>query len=200
MKSRAETDRVRLAMERFDAANKEDPNLEPDGAPKELVYGQRMSAWLDRLDPTAPDEVRLAVRAQHIRRWEIPRSSYPTGRRSYLKWRRDLGRFHADLAGLIMRDCGFEEETVTRVQGIIRKDRFKIDPWAQLLEDVACLVFLDHYFGAFAETQEEASMVNILRRTWLKMSKQGQQAALGINYSPRCSALLQQALGPQAGT
>lgn len=195
MISQAEAERVRLAMERFDAANAEDPNQEPDGSPKELLYGQRMSAWLDRLDPNAPDEVRLAVRAQHIRRWEIPRSSYPSGRRAYLKWRRDLGRFHADVAGSIMRDCGFEEETVARVQGIIRKERFKIDPWAQLLEDVACLVFLEHYFDSFAETQEEASMVNILQRTWRKMSDQGHQAALTINYPPPCAALLKKALG-----
>lgn len=198
--SQREAERVRLAIEQFDAANAEDPNHESDGSPKELVYGRRMSAWLDRLDPTAPDEVRLAVRAQHIRRWEIPRSSYPTGRRSYLKWRRDLGRFHADLAGSIMRNCGFEEETVNRVQGIIRKERFKIDPWAQLLEDVACLVFLDHYLEAFSETQDEASMVNILRRTWRKMSENGHKAALTINYSARSSALLRQALGPQADT
>ena len=94
-----------------------------------------------------------------------------------------------------MRDCGFEEETVARVQGIIRKERFKIDPWAQLLEDVACLVFLEHYFDSFAETQEESSMINILQRTWRKMSDQGHQAALTINYPPPCSALLKKALG-----
>ena len=171
-------------MERFDAANSKDPNRDPDGTPKELAYALRMSACLDR----------LAVRAQHIRRWEIPRASYPTGRRAYLKWRRDLGRFHADTAGAIMRGCGFPEETVARVRAIIRKDRFKADPWAQLLEDVACLVFLEHYFDEFAKGQESGSMVNILRRTWVKMSDKGREAALSIKYSAGCKALLDRAL------
>lgn len=189
-------DRVRRCMELFDAANSEDPNKELDGAPKELAYSRRMSAWLDKLEPNAPDEVKLAVRAQHIRRWEIPRNSYPKGRAAYLQWRKDLGRFHADTAGAIMSECGFDRETVARVQAIIRKERFKVDPWAQLLEDVACLVFLEHYFDAFAQDQEEDSMVNILRRTWLKMSDQGRDAARTIRYTPGCTALLEAALGP----
>lgn len=187
--------RVQRCMELFDAANSEDPNLDPSGQPKELSYAKRMSAWLDRLEPNAPDEVRLAVRAQHIRRWEIPRNSYPAGRRAYLDWRRDLGRFHAETAGAIMRDCGFEGSIVLRVQSIIRKERFKTDQLAQLLEDVACLVFLDHYFAPFAVGQAEDSMVNILRKTWKKMSEAGRSAALGIEYSPECRELLDKALG-----
>ena len=195
MSAKLDTDTLRMCLDLFDKANAEDPNEEPDGSPKELVYARRMSEWLGRLDPDAPDEVRLAVRAQHIRRWEIPRSSYPEGRRAYLKWRRDLGRFHADTAGSIMRDCGFDDEVIERVKGIVRKEKFKIDPWAQLLEDVACLVFLEHYFDPFARTQSEDGMVTILQRTWRKMSEQGHAAALTIDYSPRCSALLEKALG-----
>lgn len=188
------TERLRLCLERFDAANGEDPNREPDGSPKELLYAKRMSTWLEHLEPNAADEVRLAVRAQHIRRWEIPRDTYPRGRRGYRKWRQDLGRFHAETAAAIMRGCGYAEETVTRVQAIIRKERFKSDPWAQLLEDVACLVFLEHYFEPFAREQEEASMVNIVRRTWSKMSERGQQAALSIHFPPLCARLIQKAL------
>lgn len=192
----SESARLRACIARFDTANAEDPNREPDGSPKELVYAKRMSAWLGRLDPQAPVEVRLAVRAQHIRRWEIPRASYPKGRTAYLEWRRDLGRFHAETAGVIMRECGYDEQTVARVQAVIRKERFKVDPWAQRLEDVACLVFLEHYFEGFAETQDRGSMVNILRRTWKRMSEAGRQAALTIDYSPRCAALIQSALEP----
>lgn len=188
-------ERVRRCMELFDAANSQDPNKERDGTSKELVYARRMSAWLDKLDPKAPDEVRLAVRAQHIRRWEIPRNSYANGRAAYLQWRKDLGRFHAETAGAIMLDCGFDSKTVDRVSAIIRKERFKVDPWAQLLEDVACLVFLEHYFEAFVEEQEEDSLANILRKTWLKMSERGREAAKTISYTPRCASLLDAALG-----
>lgn len=187
--------RLRRCMEMFDASNAEDPNREANGEPKELAYARRMSEWLDRLEPNAPDEVRLAVRAQHIRRWEIPRDSYPAGRSAYLSWRRNLGRFHAETAGRIMRDCGFDDAAVLRVQAIIRKERFKTDRLAQLLEDVACLVFLDHYFAPFAADQAEDSMVNILRKTWKKMSEAGREAALQIQYSPECQALLGKALG-----
>ncbi len=187
-------DRVQHCLDQFDAANSEDPHREPDGLPKELVYARRMTVWLDKLAPDAPTEVRLAVRAQHIRRWEIPRSSYPKGRAAYLEWRKDLGRFHAETAGAIMRDCGFDSEAVAKVQGIIRKERFKVDPWAQLLEDVACLVFLEFHFEQFADTQDKERMVNILRRTWRKMSASGREAARSINYSPGCAALLKNAL------
>ncbi len=188
---------VRRCLEMFDAANAEDPNRDASGVPKELAYARRMSAWLDRLAPDAPDEVRLAVRAQHIRRWEIPRDSYPAGRAAYLAWRRNLGRFHASTAGAIMRDCGLDDKTVLRVQEIIRKERFKTDRLAQLLEDVACLVFLAHYFAPFAAEQAQDSMVNILRKTWKKMSEAGRAAALQIEYSPECRALLDLALGKE---
>lgn len=193
-------ERVRRCMDLFDAANSEDPRSEADGQPKELTYARRMSEWLDRLEPNAPEEVRLAVRAQHIRRWEIPRRRFPKGRVGYLRWRKKLGQFHAETAGRIMRTCGFDDGTVSRVQGIIRKERFRIDPWAQLLEDVACLVFLDYYFEAFADDQEEDGMVNILRKTWRKMSRRGQDAAKTIEYSPRCAALLRKALASDQGS
>lgn len=190
-------DRLQACLDRFDAANAEDPRRDPDGTPKELAYSRRMSAWLERLAPDASEEVRLAVRAQHIRRWEIPRDSYPKGRAAYLKWRRELGSLHADLAGSIMRDCGYPAESVRRVQAIIRKERFKTDPWAQQLEDVACLVFLDHYFKAFVDEQDPDTIIKILRRTWQKMSAAGQQAALKIDYTPRCTELLESALQSQ---
>ncbi len=190
-------ERVARCMEMFDAANAEDPNRGPDGVPTELAYARRMSSWLGRLDPDAPREVRLAARAQHIRRWQVPRDSYPSGRAGYLKWRRNLLRFHADTAGAIMRDCGLDGSTVARVQAIIRKERFKIDPWAQLLEDVACLVFLEHYFDAFADKQDRDSMIGILRKTWRKMSETGQVEAGTIEYTPRCAELIHAALATE---
>lgn len=195
--NKGSADRLQECLNRFDAANAEDPRREADGTPKELAYGRRMSAWLERLAPDASEEVRLAVRAQHIRRWEIPRDSYPKGRTAYLKWRRALGVHHADLAGSIMSDCGYAPDTVRRVQAIIRKERFKTDPWAQQLEDVACLVFLEHYFEPFVDEQDPDALIKILRRTWLKMSAAGQRAALKIDYTPRCKDLLESALQSQ---
>lgn len=194
-------DKLSEAIARFDAANTEDPNQEMiDGRerPKELVYAERMSAWLDRLAPDASDVVRLAVRAQHIRRWSIPRDSYPMDRAGYRKWRIDLGTFHAETAGEILRDVGHDEETVTRVQSLLRKERLKADPEVQLLEDVACLVFLSHYFADFAAKHDDAKLVEIVRKTWRKMSTRGQAAARGLALPADLEAILARALG-QAG-
>jgi hypothetical protein len=146
------------ALRRFDEANAEDPNTEMvDGQPlpKELLYGQRMSARLAVFAPDAPETVELAARAQHIRRWEVPRDSYPEGRAGYLKWRTDLYKRHAELAGEIMGDVGYDPDVIDRVQTLLRKRGLKTDRDVQLLEDVICLVFLEHYFHDFARKHDE---------------------------------------------
>ncbi len=184
------------AIARFDAANAEDPNKEVvDGEerPKELLYAERMSAWLDKLAPDAQEVVRLAVRAQHIRRWTVARESYPMDRAGYRKWRTDLGKFHAETAGRILREIGYGDETVARVQTLLRKERLKADPEVQLLEDVACLVFLDHYFAEFAQKHDEEKLVDIVRKTWRKMSPRGHEAARGLRFPPDLGAIVARA-------
>ena len=162
-------------LRRFDEANAEDPNTEViDGQPlpKELVYGQRMSARLAVFAPDAPETVKLAARAQHIRRWEVPRDSYPEGRAGYLKWRTDLYKRHAEIAGEIMGDVGYDAEPIERVQTLLRKRGLKTDPDVQLMEDVICLVFLEHYFHDFAQKHDEEKLIPIVQKTWKKMSEQ----------------------------
>jgi hypothetical protein len=192
-------DRARFerAVARFDAANREDPNTESvqgESHPKSLLYAQRMSACLDKLAPDAPEAVQLAARAQHIRRWAIPRASYPMNRTGYLQWRKALGKFHAETAGGILREVGYDEETIAEVQSLLRKERLKLNPSTQLLEDVACLVFLEHYFADFAAQHEEEKIIDIVRKTWKKMSPRGHQAALGLSLPPALQALVAKAL------
>ena len=185
-------------MARFDRANAEDPNLETvDGAshPKELLYARRMSDALERFAPDASEVVRLAVRCQHIRRWTVPRDSYPDGRDGYRRWRTDLGRFHAETAGGILREVGYDDATVGRVRALLRKERLKADPEVQLLEDVVCLVFLRHYLAPFAARHEEEKVVGILRKTWPKMSERGRSAALGLELAPELRALVTRSAG-----
>lgn len=190
-------DQLIEAIARFDAVNAEDPNRETiDGVqrPRELVYAERMSAWLGRLVGDASEVVRLAVRAQHIRRWTIARESYPMDRAGYHKWRTDLGRFHAETAGEILRQVGYGEETIARVQSLLRKERLKADPEVQLLEDVACLVFLDHYFADFARKHDAEKLTDIVRKTWRKMSPRGHEAARGLAFRPDLGAIVTRAL------
>lgn len=176
-------DRFNHALERIDAANAEDPNRAIFGAqeyPAELIYSMRMSEWLNRLDSGASEPLRLAVRCQHLRRWAIPRASYPMTRAGYHQWRTMLGRFHADEAGNILRGIGYDEPTILRTQSLIRKERFKTDPEAQTLEDVACLVFLELDYIEFARGHEPQKVIEIVAKTWRKMSDRGHQAALEL--------------------
>lgn len=185
------------AIERFDAANARDPNttiIEGLPQPKELVYAQRMTDWLDRLEPGASEPVRLAARAQHLMRWSIPRSDYPMDRPGYLKWRTTLYDFHADQAERILREVGYDDATVQRVRSLVRKQGIKTDVEMQLLEDVICLVFLENYFAEFAADHDEEKLIRILRRTWSKMSQRGHDAALAIELPKRERGLIEKAL------
>ena len=169
------------ALRAFDEINRQDPRLE-DGEPTELRYARRMSFRLDALAPDASDVVVLAVRAQHIARWRIPRSDFPDGRAGYKRWRTTLGQMHADVAADAMAEVGCDAATIERVRALLTKSRLKHDPEVQLLEDVACLVFLEHYFVPFARKHgyPHDKVVDIVRKTWNKMSERGHAAALQL--------------------
>lgn len=172
------------ALALFDAANAEDPNRESvDGCelPKELRYAQRMTDMLERFAPDASDAVRLACRAQHIQRWKIPRRDYPMTLEGYQQWRTTLYKFHAEAAGLLMQQAGYDAEMIERVQKIIGKRGLKVNAETQMMEDVAGLVFVEHYMADFAADKadySEEKWLNIIRKTWKKMSEQGHAFAI----------------------
>ncbi len=153
----------------IDVANAADPNRS-DGTPDALLYGQRMSAELDRLIPDAPELLRIAVRGQHIERWTSPRASYPEGRAGYLSWRRDLAAFHARRVGEIMATAGYSAEDVDKVGQMLRKEGIKRDDDVQALEDVACFTFLRWYFLPFAAGRDPEEVARIVEKTARKMS------------------------------
>ena len=189
--------RFDAAIARFDAVNAEDPNSELSAGethPKELLYAQRMTTWLDKLAPDASEVLRLAVRCQHIQRWTIPRRDYPMNRRGYLRWRTTLAKFHAGTAGDILQEIGYDEDTIHRVQVLLRKEGLKRNADVQCLEDVICLVFLQNYFAAFATRHEEAKVIDIIQKTWKKMSPRGHQLALTLPLSSDASQLIRKAL------
>ncbi len=191
-------ERFDKAMAQIDEANREDQVMEEVNGqdyPKGLMYGQRMTIWLQRLGPQASEGLKLAVRCQHIQRWKILRQDYPEGRTGYKRWRTDLAKFHAETAAAILYDVGYDDETIHRVQSLVRKEQFKVDPEAQTLEDVACLVFLDHYFAPFSKKYDEEKLVDIVRKTWKKMSDKGRTAALGIALPEGLKAVVGKALG-----
>jgi len=181
----------------IDVANSADPNKEMWGGqshPKELLYGHRMSAWLEELRPDADVALQIAARAQHIRRWERPRDSYPMDRRGYLAWRRDLYTFHAEKAAEIIRAHGGGEDVVERVSFLLHKKRLHDDPDTQTLENAACLVFLEHHIAEFAARMDREKMVAIIRKTWRKMSNEGHTHAMNLEYPEPVRALIGEAL------
>jgi hypothetical protein len=182
--------RFDAAIAKIDAANSADPHG------KELPYGRRMTECLERFEPGAPEALRLAARAQHIRRWEIPRDSFPMDRKGYLEWRKKLYGFHADVTERILREVGYDDAMIGRVRDLLMKKRLKADAQMQTLEDVICLVFLEHYFDEFMVEHgyDEAKVINILRRTWAKMSDRGHQAAMKLPLSARAKGLVALAL------
>lgn len=193
------TDRFQATITAFDTANAQDPNKEvAEGKeyPKELIYGQRMSATLEGFAPDAPETVKLAVRAQHIQRWKIPRSDYPMDRIGYHKWKNTLLSFHADTAGKIMQETGYDDATIERVKTIIRKEKLKQDPDVQMLEDVVDLVFIHYYLVPFAKQYEnnEEKFIDIVRKTWKKMSDKGHEAALKLPIPEQLMPLIVKAV------
>jgi hypothetical protein len=196
------TERFPAAIERIDAANARDPNrtvVDGTEVPHELHYARRMTEWLGRLEPHASEALRLAVRCQHLERWAIARAEYPMDRAGYHRWRTELRKFHAERAGEILRDVGYDEATVARVQKLVRKEGLKTDAETQTLEDVACLVFLEDELADFAARHEEGKVVRILARTWGKMSERGRAAALGLELPGELRGLIGKALDLGSG-
>ncbi|BAZ94175.1 uncharacterized protein FOKN1_1789 [Thiohalobacter thiocyanaticus] len=198
----SDTAKFDRAVELIDAANREDPNQETvDGEswPKELLYGHRMSDMIERFDPQADAAAKLAVRAQHIQRWKSPRSDYPMDRKGYHQWRTALYDFHAETVGALLEQAGYDEAFVDRVKQAVGKKALKRNPDTQMVEDIAALVFIEHYMEEFAGKHpeyDEEKWITIIQRTWRKMSPRAQEFALtgGIQLPEALVPLIQKAV------
>lgn len=161
------------AVAAIDAANADDPTsitVRGAAAPLALAHGRLAAEWVLRLRADAPETVLLAARAHHLRRWEMPRSSYPEGRPGYLRWRRDQKARHADDIAAILDPAGYDADDIARVQALIKRDGLGSDPETQLVEDAACLVFVETQLVSTAATLEPDHMVTVLHKTARKMS------------------------------
>lgn len=187
------------AFDLFDAYNKQDPRSftwEGITEPQEYFFAVKLYEWVLKLDPGADEELLLASRSQHIGRWEILREAYPEGREPYLKWRKDLALHHADIAGRLMKEAGYGDETIDRVTQILLKKRIKVDPDVQTMENALCLVFLQLQYEEFRKKyeQEPEKIINILRKSLLKMDEKGHRLALTLPYSAKGLDLINEAL------
>lgn len=193
------TDDARLsaALAAIDEANAADPErLDVDGVarPKEVVHAERVTRWLERLvDDPAPEQ-RIAARAHHLRRWELPRAEYPEGRAGYLRWRTEQKRRHAAAVGEILAEVGYDESFVDRVGAIIAKKGLGSDPMVQAHEDALCLVFVELQFDDVADRLGDDHTVEVVAKTLRKMSPEAISLAAALPLSERASAILERAV------
>jgi hypothetical protein len=186
-----------LARSLIDAAHAADPARTPEGHPAELIYADRVEAWVNRLDVAATPILRLAARCQHLERWLTPRATFPEGKAGYLSWRRSLYTKQAERARGILLSAGVATEEAANAATWISKSGLKTNPGTQVLEDAAVLVFLENEIADFAAKNADyprEKFIDILQKTWRKLSPAGQQAALGLDLPPAIAGLIHDAL------
>ncbi|WP_067145864.1 DUF4202 domain-containing protein [Pseudotamlana agarivorans] len=189
--------RFETAIALIDKKNAEDTNTYHVAGieyPKELLYSQRMTRKLLQFNPNASKALQIAARAQHICRWKIARDEYPMDRVGYLKWRETLKKMHAEITAEILEQVGYDQQFIDRVSLLINKKLIKKNEETQILEDTICLVFLDYYFEEFAAKHDDEKIIDILQKTWVKMSEDGHQAALKLPYSEKSLELVKKAI------
>jgi hypothetical protein len=191
--------RLARALAAIDAANAGDPHeivVRGRRRPKELAHAELVSEWIEVLRPGASEALQLAARAHHLRRWELPRSGYPEGRRGYHRWRRALHAHHAVQVARILEDQAYPAATVQRVQELVTKRGLGSDPEVQVLEDALCLVFLETQLAEVAARLAPERLRDVLRKTLAKMSPRGIEEARRLPLGPEAAALLEEALAP----
>lgn len=189
--------RFDAAVARFAEQNGRDPNrvqVNGEEQPKERIAAQRLAAWVERLAPGGSEALHLAAHCQHLRRWEIPRSNYDAGRLGYLKWRKDLSRFHADEASAVLRAVGYDDATIDAVHQINMKLGLQTNPDVATMEDALCLSFLEHEFAEFADKHPDEKVIDIVQKTWRKMTPNGHDFALQLPLNGRALELVKRAL------
>lgn len=191
------SDKLSAVLSAIDTLNDSDPNKESlDGREltRERIYSERMSARLADYYPAASELLQITARAQHVQRWKSPRSDYPAGKAGYYRWRSELGKMHAQVTADVMEDVGYSVVEIEQVKKLLTKQGIKQDAEVQLLEDVICLVFIEHYFLPFAAKHSEDKVIDIVKKTWKKMSSDGQSAALDLDLPSEAQVLIEKAL------
>ncbi|RKD85055.1 DUF4202 domain-containing protein [Mangrovibacterium diazotrophicum] len=183
-----------VAVEALKAAHQQDPNLEAEGTPAELLYSQRLADCLQKVYADASEALAISAWCQHLFRWEIARSTYPEGRIGYYQWRNFLGDYQADKAAVILKEAGYADDFISEVRDILKKLNIHRLDEAQKLEDVVCLVFLENYMADFMPGKTDEQLVQIVQKTWGKMSAHGHEIALQLNLSEPVKRIVGMAL------
>lgn len=190
--------KMEKAFELFDAYNQQDPHRvtwEGKEYPAEYFYALQLYNWVKKLEPNAGEALLLASRAQHIGRWQTPREQYPMNKGGYYQWRTGLAKFHAEKAGELMQQAGYNEEEIKEVQHIILKEHLRTDHEVQVIENALVLVFLQFQLDDFLQKHDEEKVIRILQKSWRKMTQPGRDAAHTLQYSGKGKEVVEKAVG-----
>ena len=180
------------AIAAINAAHAAEP-APPTGKPNELAYADHLSNWVLRLVSQPSDALRIAARCQHLERWFIPRASFPMDKPGYFAWRKAVQRHQGERAQTLLQQAGIPTDICARVGTLVAKAASKGDLEAQALEDAACLTFLATELGDFATQHPDYTrekFIDIIRKTWRKMSPDGHRLALTIPLAPALKELV----------
>jgi hypothetical protein len=186
-------DRAFYLFDEYNSKDQKKEQLEGKEISSSLLYAYRMTEKLMDFEPNSSPHLRLAAHCQHIGRWEIPRNDFPLNRAGYLKWRSQLKIHHAEIAGKLLHQAGYSDDIIEKVKDLVLKKQLKQNPETQTLEDVICLVFLEHYFDDFSSEHNEEKLVHILKKTIVKMSSKGVETALKLPLSEKANSLISKA-------
>lgn len=182
------------AMAAFQARHAEDPKRirwQGEDLAWSVLYHRHLMQWVGKVEPEPPEAMRLAAACQHLERWKIPRSDFPAGVTGYKQWRSRLAQFHAQQAAEVLAQSGYDGATQRRVRDFLIKKGRKKDPQVQHFEDAVCLTFMELQLAEFARAHDEPKLLNIIRKTWAKMSPDGHGHALElVNRLPADTARL----------
>ena len=181
----------------IDAAHAADPGVAPDGRPAELAYADNMERWVVRIAPDASPSCALPLGASTWNAGRTPRALFPEGKAGYLTWRRSLYVKQAERARQLLVQAGVPEAEAGDAATWVSKTGLKTNPGTQALEDAAVLVFLESEIQAFAAQHADyprEKFVDILRKTWRKMSPRAQELALGLELPDAIAGLVREAL------
>lgn len=191
-------DRFDRAIDLIDQANAQDPRTEDvEGVrqPRELTFARRTYTWVEKLSDHPSEALLLAARAHTLRRWSIPRDRYEMNTVGYHEWRNALAAFHAEEAGRILADVGYQAATIDKVKKLITKADWPNDPDGRVLEDADCLVFIETKLSDYLDEWDDAKMFRVLSGTYQKMTPAAQKQIQTLQLGQRERKLLADATG-----
>ncbi len=184
------------AIQLIDAANAEDPRKETvDGkdCPSELLFSQRVYRWVEKLTDNPSEALLLAARSHTMRRWKIPRDTYPKTTPGYHDWRRALANYHADEAEKTLRSANYPTDGIETVKAFILRTNWPDNKEACILEDADCLVFFETKLHKYADDWDNDKSLRVLMGTLRKMTDVGRSRIAELALSAAEQKMLTEA-------